>query len=180
MEEQKEVDYSRRWKGLGALEPARKGSLKESEVAQETTEKGEGLKERRSRTLCHLVSFSWQSLGGNSFCLSLPHYLWPLQSPQRRKSYRIPPGRLLSWKAWAFQSQCYCRNIYHINSGKEEAWEAGPGRRQETWELLWFNLFFCFIFKNPLCKDVWSPSFWKGKQQRNSFWCEWKELHKPQ
>lgn len=87
------------------------------------------------------------------------HYLWPLQSLQRRENYRIPSGRLLSWKAWAFQSQCDCRNIYHINSGKEEAWEAGPGRRQETWELLWFNLFFCFIFKNPLCKDVWSPSF---------------------
>lgn len=58
MEKQKEVDYSRRWRSLDALEPARQGSLKESEVAQETVEKEEGLTEGRSRTLCNQVSFS--------------------------------------------------------------------------------------------------------------------------
>lgn len=135
------MGFSRGGRSLDALEPARQESLKESEVAQETAEK-EGTHETRSRTLCHLVPFSWQSLMG--LFLSL---LLPLALP------------IFPEESWASQSQCYCNNIYHIKSGKEEAWEAGPGRRQETWELLWFNLFFCFIFKNPLCKDIWSPSF---------------------
>lgn len=148
-------------------------------LRRQMVDKEKGFMDIRSITLStdhiHL-----KVIDGAILSLHLPPNLWLLQPPQRRESCRIPPRSLLSWKTWAFQSQCYCSNIYHIHSGKEEAQEAGPGRRPETWELLWFNLFFCFIFKNLLCKDIWSPSFWKGKQQRNSFWCEWKELHKPQ
>lgn len=118
-------------------------------LRRQTVEKEEGLMWIRSRTLCLLASFSWKPLTSQiSLCLfvSLSFYILPLQPPQRRKSRRISPWRLHSWKAWAFLSQYYCNNIYHINFGKEEAQEAGPGRRQKTWELLWFNLFFFVLF----------------------------------
>lgn len=66
------MGFSMGGRSLDALEPARQGiCLKGSEVAQETAEK-EGTRETRSRTLCHLVPFSWLSLMGLFLSLLLP------------------------------------------------------------------------------------------------------------
>ena len=99
----------------------------------------------RSRILGHLVTFSWKSLMGQ-FYLCLSPKLWSLQLPRKERPAEFLHESCFLGRPWFFQSQCSCSNIYHINSGKEEAYEAGPGRRPETWELLWFNLFFSVLF----------------------------------
>lgn len=121
VEEQKEVGSCRRQRSLDTLERASKGLWRNQWwFRRQRVEKEQGLMEIRSRTLGHLVTFSWKSLM-ERFYLCLSPNLWSLQLPRKERLAEFLHESCFLGRPWLFQSQCSCNNIYHINSGKEEA-----------------------------------------------------------